>query len=144
MKFILKCENCQKNFSSESGYYVCPICNGRLKIIYKNDNKFVENYPKIFNGMWKYYCCLPIEKGNLISLGEGDTPLLNTNNYYDINLWIKNETINPTGTYKDRPASVGITRAKKLNANSIVVASDGNTGPAVVHKLILQELGFLA
>jgi len=64
-------------------------------------------------------------------LGEGDTPLLNTNNYYDLNLWIKNETINPTGTYKDRPASVGITRAKELNANGIVVASDGNTGPAV-------------
>jgi len=131
MKFILKCENCQKNFSSESGYYVCPICNGRIKIIYKNDNKFVESYPKIFSGMWKYYCCLPIEKGNVISLGEGGTPLLNANNYYDVNLWIKNETINPTGTYKDRPASVGITRAKELNANGIVVASDGNTGPAV-------------
>jgi len=132
MKFILICENCQKKFQPESGYYVCPICNGRLKIIYKKDNRFVENYPKIFSGMWKYYCYLPIEKGNVISLGEGDTPLLNANNnYHDVNLWIKNETINPTGTYKDRPASVGITRAKELNANGIVVASDGNTGPAV-------------
>ena len=132
MKFVLICENCQKKFPPESGYYVCPICNGRLKIIYKKDNRFVENYPKIFSGMWKYYCYLPIEKGNVISLGEGDTPLLNANNnYHDVNLWIKNETINPTGTYKDRPASVGITRAKELNANGIVVASDGNTGPAV-------------
>jgi len=132
MKFILTCENCQKIFPPESGYYVCPICNGRIKIVYKNDNKFVENYPKIFNGIWKYYCHLPIEKGNVISLEEGNTPLLNANNNHsDVNLWIKNETINPTGTYKDRPASVGITRAKELNANGIVVASDGNTGPAV-------------
>jgi len=132
MKFILICENCQKKFSSESGYYVCPICNGRIKIIYKKGDKFVKNCPKIFSGMWKYYCYLPIEKENVISLGEGDTPLLNANNNYsDVNLWIKNETINPTGTYKDRPASVGITRAKELNANGIVVASDGNAGPAV-------------
>lgn len=132
MKFILTCENCQKKFPSESGYYVCPICNGRIKIIYKKDNKFVKNYPKIFSRMWKYYCYLPIEKGDVITLGEGNTPLLNTNiNYSDVNIWIKNETINPTGTYKDRPASVGITRAKELNANGIVVASDGNTGPAV-------------
>ena len=88
-KFILICENCQKKFPSESGYYTCPFCNGRLKIIYKEANKFVENYPKIFSGMWKYYCYLPIEKGNLISLGEGDTPLLNANNNYsDVSLWI--------------------------------------------------------
>ena len=58
----------------------------------------------------------------MITLGEGNTPLLITNiNYSDVNIWIKNETINPTGTYKDLPASVGITRAKELNANGIVV-----------------------
>jgi len=132
MKFTLFCENCQKIFQPESGYYVCPTCNGRLKIIYKNYNKFGENHSKIFSGMWKYRNHLPIEKESFISLGEGSTPLVNVSNYFfDVNLWIKNETINPTGTYKDRPASVGITRAKELNAKGIVVASDGNTGPAV-------------
>jgi len=132
MKFVLICEKCRKIFQPESGYYVCPICNGRLKIDYKNYNKFGENHTKIFNGIWRYHCHLPIEKENFISLGEGNTPLLNVNkNYFNVNLWIKNETINPTGTYKDRPASVGVTRAKELNAKGIVVASDGNTGPAV-------------
>jgi len=132
MKFVLICESCQKKFPSKSGYYVCPFCNGRLKIIYEESNKFVENYPKTFSGMWKYYSRLPIEKEDVISLGEGDTPLLNINiSYSNVNIWIKNETVNPTCTYKDRPASVGVTRAKELNAKGIVVASDGNAGPAV-------------
>jgi len=51
MKFILTCENCQKKFPPESGYYVCPVCNGRLKIDYNRDNEFIENYPQISDGM---------------------------------------------------------------------------------------------
>ncbi|MFQ6123948.1 MAG: pyridoxal-phosphate dependent enzyme [Candidatus Heimdallarchaeota archaeon] len=46
------------------------------------------------------------------------------------NLYAKDETSNPTGTFKDRPASVGVSKALEIKPKTIVVASDGNVAPA--------------
>ncbi|GAB1486316.1 hypothetical protein MASR2M79_13650 [Aminivibrio sp.] len=66
-------------------------------------------------------------------MGEGDTPLVPLVNWNKTSsrIYVKMETANPTGTYKDRPASVSVSRARELGAKGVIVASDGNAAPAV-------------
>ena len=61
--------------------------------------------------------------------GEGDTPLREVRSYSHLNkIWVKDETRNPTGTFKDRGASVAVTRLSQLKVRKIVLASEGNAG----------------
>jgi len=85
--------------------------------------------------MWTYADMLPIQsKENIISLDEGATPLLETPRIASKlgirQLWIKNEMINPTGSFKDRQVSVGISHAKEIGANTVAVVSSGNVACA--------------
>jgi len=86
-------------------------------------------------GIYKYFPKLPFDfyKEYFVSLGEGHTPLILWEGKLKagIKMWIKNESLNPTGTYKDRPATIAVSKAKELYANGVVVASDGNAAPAV-------------
>ena len=85
--------------------------------------------------LWRYREFLPLEKEeNLISLGEGFTP-----NFYTAklgselgfkHLYIKDESFNPTGTFKARGAAVGVSKAKELGIQSIAMPTAGNAGGA--------------
>ena len=125
----LKCIKCGESYKLDSGFYQCPKCEGQLKFLNSNP-KFIHE--KNRSGIWKYFKELPlINEENIISLGEGSTPLIKCDREKEYQIWLKNETINPTGTYKDRPASVGVSKAKELKADGVIVASDGNAAPAV-------------
>ncbi len=64
-----------------------------------------------------------------VSAGEGDTPLRQVRSYSRFrNLWMKDETRNPTGTFKDRGASLAVTRLSQLGVRKLVLASEGNAG----------------
>lgn len=85
--------------------------------------------------LWGYKDLLPVEnKNNFVSLGEGDTPLIKAErlgaklNFP--NLYIKNEATNPTMSYKDRLASVAVSKGLDLGASRTVVSSSGNHGSA--------------
>jgi threonine synthase len=75
-----------------------------------------------------------MDNSNIISLGEGGTRLHKCDKLSKIlgvnNLYAKDETSNPTGTFKDRPASVGISKALEFKVKIIVIASDANAAPA--------------
>jgi len=66
-----------------------------------------------------------------ITLGEGGTQLLQSNKFGFEDLWLKTETTNPTGSFKDRGSTIEITRAKELNVASLCCASTGNMGASV-------------
>src|SRR5205823_8785996 len=67
-----------------------------------------------------------------ISLGEGGTPLLRTQNFHDeIDLWIKDESLNPTQSFKARGMSVAVSMAKYLGATKLAAPSAGNAGGAL-------------
>ncbi len=72
---------------------------------------------------------------NPISLGEGYTPYYHAERlgkYLELeNLWIKNETLNPTGSYKDRPILVGLSKAIEFGAETVAIASSGNAANAL-------------
>jgi threonine synthase len=86
--------------------------------------------------MWRYSEMLPIDDGEQpVSLGEGATPLLLLARLsHEISLdelYVKDESQNPTGSFKARGMSVAVTRAKRLGAKSLVAPSAGNAGGAL-------------
>jgi threonine synthase len=83
--------------------------------------------------LWRYREVLPLP-GDVepISLGEGETPLLRAEKFGDdIDLWIKDESINPTQSFKARGMSVAVSMAKHLGATRLAVPSAGNAGGAL-------------
>jgi len=83
--------------------------------------------------LWRYRELLPLQNdANLISLGEGFTPLISANTLARElgleRLWIKDEARNPTGSFKDRGLSVAISRAKELGIKKVAIPSAGNAG----------------
>jgi threonine synthase len=86
-------------------------------------------------GVWRYHELLPARLEHAIWLGEGETPLVHAGALGEAvgleHLYLKNETRNPTGSYKDRMAAVIIARAREAGAKVVCVATSGNAGAAL-------------
>jgi len=80
--------------------------------------------------MWRWAAHLP-PVGVPVSLGEGGTPLLGLDTGLPGRVLLKDERANPTGSFKDRLASGAVSRARRLGADTVAVASSGNAGLAV-------------
>ena len=84
----------------------------------------------------KYRDRLPVgDKTRLISLGEGNTPLIRLENIpcemgTQVELYIKYEGLNPTGSFKDRGMTMAVTKAVESGSKAIICASTGNTSAA--------------
>jgi threonine synthase len=83
--------------------------------------------------LWRYREVLPLPRDVApVSLGEGGTPLLGAERFADdIELWIKDESLNPTQSFKARGMSVAVSMAKHLGATKLAVPSAGNAGGAL-------------
>ncbi|MGE3272275.1 MAG: pyridoxal-phosphate dependent enzyme [Chloroflexota bacterium] len=86
-------------------------------------------------GVLRYHALLPISLQHATWLGEGETPLVHAGALGELvgleNLYLKNETRNPTGSYKDRMAAVMIARAREVGAKTVTIASSGNAGASL-------------
>jgi threonine synthase len=86
------------------------------------------------SGMNGFFDLLPIE-GPLFSLGEGGTPLLKSRRLGKklgiSNLYFKDESQNPTGSFKDREMSIAMTKAREVRANGVIIASSGNAAASL-------------
>lgn len=138
----LHCTSCDARFPFESGIYGCPICSGIIEVRYRSTSaskRSAEAFcpppfssqtrsPTDLRGVWRYFDLLPVEKEeSIVSLCEGETPLVRLGSFGDgVKLYAKDETRNPTGSFKDRPNTVGISRAIELGAKNVAVASSGN------------------
>jgi len=82
--------------------------------------------------LWRYREVLPLPADvGPVSLGEGGTPLLSAQRFADdVDLWIKDESLNPTNSFKARGQSAAVTRAKYLGAKTIALPTAGNAGNA--------------
>jgi threonine synthase len=83
--------------------------------------------------LWRYREVLPLPGGvEPVALGEGGTPLLRATKFADdVDLWIKDESLNPTQSFKARGMSVAVSMAKHLGATKLAVPSAGNAGGAL-------------
>ena len=131
----LRCVNCSKEYSLGLMYH-CEDCRYPLEIIYEAIKKgdIFEEINR--QGIWRYQPCLPpIPDEFQITLGEGHTPLVHVRRFGQElglpNLFIKNEGQNPTGSFKDRPTSVGVSMALSLGLDTVAVSSTGNAGASL-------------
>ena len=133
----LKCRECSKEYQPQFRY-VCEECFGPLDVIYKftsniKKDTFVSRQEKTY---WRYFELLPIaDKSNIVNLNAGLTPLQHADRLgKEIgglkNLFIKNDSVNPTFSFKDRPAGVAVSRAKETKLKAVGCASTGNLASA--------------
>ncbi|MFM9885568.1 MAG: pyridoxal-phosphate dependent enzyme [Burkholderiales bacterium] len=80
--------------------------------------------------MWRFDAWLPVDASDAVTLGEGNTPLVPVPKLGLGRLWIKDESRNPTWSFKDRLASASVSMAVKLGAQVIASSSSGNAGAA--------------
>lgn len=79
------------------------------------------------NSIWKYRGLLPVRQGSrIISLNEGCTPLRKRRTPSPYQVFFKDETLNPTGSHKDRCLSVSISKAVEFGHNTVILYSDGS------------------
>lgn len=133
----LKCRECKREYSPKF-LYICEDCFGPLDVTYKMDNKITKHTFENRSDLsyWRYFEILPIEdKKNIVSLNGAITPLQKADNLGDDlgglkNLYIKNDSVNPTFSFKDRPAGVAISKAKEMKLSAVGCASTGNLAAA--------------
>jgi threonine synthase len=91
------------------------------------------SFPECEKSLWRWRELLPLPKDiEPVSLGEGGTPLLRANSFAkDVDLWIKDESLNPTQSFKARGMSVAVSMAKYLGARKLAAPSAGNAGGAL-------------
>ena len=133
---FLECPECKRHFSSDEINTFCDQDKSPLVARYELTKIHKEDI-EIQNGsLWRYASMLPvIEKKNVVSLGEGWTPLFSLNRLAQSlhlhSLLIKDESQNPTGSFKARGMSVAISKAKELGIEKCITPTAGNAGGAM-------------
>ncbi len=135
----IKCAKCGKTYDISN---VPPNdgCGGRidfefdLEVIKEAITR--ESLLKRTPGLWKYFELMPLnERKNIVTLGEGGTPLVVSKriaNELDMrDLSLKLETVNPSGSFKDRPICVGVSKALEDGVTTVSAASSGNAAASM-------------
>ncbi|TLX69368.1 MAG: threonine synthase [Thaumarchaeota archaeon] len=134
---FLKCRECGIEYTP-TFKYICEECFGPLDVIYDvpsdlNKDTFSSRQEKTY---WRYFELLPIvDKNCIVNIHAGFTPLqhaeeLGTHIGNLKNLFIKNDSVNPTFSFKDRPAGVAISKAREIKLKAVGCASTGNLASA--------------
>jgi threonine synthase len=127
----LECARCGRTYSPRELHNRCE-CGGTLLARYDLSKLDLEELRRRPRGMWRYEELLPVE-GARISLGEVETPLLfahRLSERWQTEVWIKDDGVLPTGTFKARGAAIGLSKAAELGVKSVVMPSAGNAGGA--------------
>ena len=135
----LECTACGLRHDWSRLQNLCTACSKPLFAVYdlaavgKLDRFKQPSLREREKSLWRYRELLPLpQDAEPISLGEGGTPLLRAKAFSDdVDLWIKDESLNPTQSFKARGMSVAISMAKFLGAKKLAVPSAGNAGGAL-------------
>ncbi len=134
-KIWAECPNC--NYREQLGrpLLACPSCGGQWIDVRYDYSPLKAGFADLLKtrpfGMWRYWELLPLQNpANILSMGEGGTPLLHATNLGMMlgrpNIYVKDERQGPTGSFKDRQASLAISFMKEEGITEAVVASTGN------------------
>ncbi|MCS7143238.1 MAG: threonine synthase [Aigarchaeota archaeon] len=132
----LICRECNDD-KGHAFVHVCSDCFGALEVQYDlskvrlNREVLANRYPS----MWKYKELLPIvDDSKIVDIGAGNTPLIRADKLAKKigvkRLYLKNDTTNPTYSFKDRPSSVAISKALEFKLSTVGCASTGNLAGA--------------
>ena len=128
MTFAISCVDCGAAVEPDDGRALCAACGGLLDYRYDVAG---ARFDATERSIWRYRDLLPVPPDTEpVSLGEGLTPLVRANLSLGVETWWKNESLNPSGSQKDRAMSVALTRARALGIRTVFVASAGSTALA--------------
>lgn len=136
----LQCSQCGKNYPADRLQTFCHDCQSPLQAVYDLQAAAKTLDREVISrrrpGMWRWAELLPVtDLHNQVSLGEGDTPLLiqpRLGNANGINqLLVKEEGLNPTGSFKARGLSAAVSKAKELGVERLIIPTAGNAGGAL-------------
>ncbi len=137
---MMRCTVCHKPYDGPMNHFVCPHCGGSIEAPVDLE-KDPEHLRKVIregsaDGIWGYRDFFHVpEEAQPVTMGEGNTPLIHTQrlakHYGMSGLYLKNETLNPSGTYKDRFATVAMTLARADGIREVAIGSAGNAAAAV-------------
>ncbi len=140
MDFVsgLRCRECGRSYPPEA-LHVCDFCFGPLEVTYDYERLAAHlSRERIAAGprsIWRYADLLPVSDVAPVDLGAGFTPLVRADRLAAElglgELWIKDDTANPTGSFKDRVVSVALTKARELGFKVAACASTGNLANSV-------------
>ena len=134
----LRCRECDREYPIEP-INVCEFCFGPLEVSYDYasiaktvSRKTIQDGPLT---MWRYHDFLPVEAEEAVDLGTGFTPLIRAKNLGRVlgldHLYVKNDSVNPTFSFKDRPVTVVATKALEFEFETLACPSTGNLMGAV-------------
>ncbi|HUU13667.1 MAG TPA: threonine synthase [Terriglobia bacterium] len=135
----LECSRCENRFEAGKAYNLCP-CGAPLWVRYHlnriSGQCLRESLPARPPTLWRYRELLPVAKeSSVVSLGEGFTPLLHARRLGEKiglrNLYLKDESANPTGSFKARGLAVAVSMARELGITRLAIPSAGNAGGAL-------------
>jgi threonine synthase len=136
----LQCSGCGKEYAHLEIHTFCPDCQSPLLSLYdlsqvrqQVDRDEISHRKK---GMWRWSEMLPVLNAeNQIFLGEGDTPLLSLPRLEQelglSQLYVKDESSNPTGSFKARGLAAAVSKAKELGVEKVIIPTAGNAGGAM-------------
>jgi threonine synthase len=131
-RLSLRCAHCDTPYPNRQLINLCPACNGPILVHYDlaPDPALRDVIRARPATMWRYAEVLPPREGDeIVTLGEGVTPLLPSRVLS--NVWYKDESKNPTRSFKSRGMAVAVTMAKALGAKSLAAPTAGNAGAAL-------------
>ncbi len=134
----LRCRGCGESYPP-SPVHVCELCFGPLDVVYEEEGRrrsvsrgSIERGPAT---LWRYKDLLPVGDGPVVDLGAGLTRLVRASNLGRAlgiqELFVKDDTSNPTHSFKDRVVAVALTKALEFGFRTVACASTGNLANAV-------------
>lgn len=133
----LKCDDCGTEYPLSERVNTCPSCGGLLDVTYDLPAMSRDDLITSLAGrsltVWRWREFLPIQDpANIVSLGEGYSPLLKCEQIGGSlglpDLFVKNDSVSPTGSLKDRSFAIAVSKAKELGVSQAFTYSSGNAG----------------
>ena len=137
MEVALECVSCGSTFPGRDDLLHCRQCGDGLQLTLDLRAASLDSLAPAWQsrtpGVWRYRELLPVPHEHAVSLGEGGTALLPVSlvGPPSLQAYVKNEGQNPTGSFKDRGMTVGVTRAVALGRKRVICASTGNTAASL-------------
>jgi threonine synthase len=134
----LRCRECAREFAI-APIFTCEWCFGPLEVVYDYDaiakSTSRESIAAGPLSIWRYADLLPVERDSAIDLGAGFTPLVRADRLAEElglgEVWLKNDTRNPTNSFKDRVTAVALSKALEFGFKTVACASTGNLANSV-------------
>ena len=135
----LRCPKCGHEPASRKAFQ-CPDCRSVFEVNVEIGHLSRADFDALRQSrdqtIWRWFDFFPVEnRTSIVSLGEGNTPLIHARRLGEkfgmANLYLKNDTVLPTGSLKDRSNSVGLSVAKELGFTTATVMSTGNAAASV-------------